>query len=397
MKSVKVGMIGLFDMLKFKNLGRDRENYIQKASASPLPEMSRINEMAKLYHPERQFLKIAEIIEENADTKSFVLVPDKERGTAQLAPFKAGSYLNISLRIGSSVASRAYSISSGPKDAFDGRYMITVKRKVGGFMSEYLLDSAKVGDRISAGEPFGRMTYNRNRDAFHVVAVAGGTGITPFRSYAEALADGSENFSMTLLYGVRKVEDILFKDTFDKVSHMMPDRFRVVYFLSDETRPGFEAGLIGSETIGRFAPSDGPYSIFAAGPSAMLSFLDKELPALGLARKYIRLERTGEEPENEGVRSVFRLTVHHRDETFSVDAMSDETVLTALERSGYAMKNMCRLGGCGFCRSRMIAGNYAATKYEKLRIADRSYHFFHPCCSYPLSDMEIEVPEENQV
>lgn len=397
MKSVKIGMIGLFDMLKFKNLGRDREDFIQKAPAAPLPETSRINEMAKLYHPDRQFLKISDIVEENADTKSFVFVPDKERGTSQLAPFKAGSYLNISLRIGSSVASRAYSISSGPKDALEGRYMITVKRKAGGFLSEYLLESAKVGDRISAGEPFGRMTYNRNRDAAHVVAVAGGTGITPFRSYAQAIADGSEDFSMTLLYGVRKEDDILFRDTFDRVSRMMPDKFRVVYFLSDERKDGFEEGFIGAEAIRRFSPSGEPYSVFAAGPAAMLSFLDKELPDLGLAQKYIRLERTGEEATKDGESTVYRLTVHHRDAAFTVDALSNETILTSLERSGYAMKNMCRLGGCGFCRSRMIAGNYFATKYEKLRIADRGYHFFHPCCSYPLSDMEIEVPEENQV
>ena len=93
--NVKVGLIGVFDMLKFKNLRKNRAEMIASAEAKPLPGTYRVNELAKRLHPAAQYLKIAEIVQETHDAKSFVLVPDEEAGTRGLAPFKAGSYINV--------------------------------------------------------------------------------------------------------------------------------------------------------------------------------------------------------------------------------------------------------------------------------------------------------------
>lgn len=93
--NVKVGLIGVFDMLKFKNLRKNRAEMIASAEAKPLPGTYRVNELAKRLHPTAQYLKIAEIVQETHDAKSFVLVPDEEAGTRELAPFKAGSYINV--------------------------------------------------------------------------------------------------------------------------------------------------------------------------------------------------------------------------------------------------------------------------------------------------------------
>lgn len=111
---------------------------------------------------------------------------------------------------------------------------------------------------------------------------------------------------------------------------------------------------------------------------------------MGMERKFIRMERT-EDVYDAGKPVDYTLTVHYRDEVFAVPARSDETVLTAFERCGLAVNNKCRVGYCGFCRSRLIKGEYHANRYEQLRLADKQFHYFHPCCSYPMSDMEIEV------
>ena len=132
--NVKVGLIGVFDMLKFKNLRKNRAEMIASAEAKPLPGTYRVNELAKRLHPTAQHLKIAEIIDETHDAKSFVLVPDKEKGTTALAPFKAGSYINVRTMLAGSVARRTYSLSSSPKEALEGKYRITVKLKEGGFL-----------------------------------------------------------------------------------------------------------------------------------------------------------------------------------------------------------------------------------------------------------------------
>lgn len=386
--NVKVGLIGVFDMLKFKNLRKNRAEMIASAEAKPLPGTYRVNELAKRLHPAAQYLKIAEIVQETHDAKSFVLVPDEEAGTRELAPFKAGSYINVRTTLAGSVARRTYSLSSSPKEALEGKYRITVKLKEGGFLSAWLHNEAKVGDKLTATEPGGHVTHSGIRDCKKVVALAGGSGITPFMSMAKAIDEGTEDFEMTLLYGARTEADLVFRADFDAIAARCP-KVKVVYVLSEEQKEGFEAGFITAELIKKYAGAE-QFSIYAVGPGAMCDFLDRELPKLGLAQKFIRMERT-EDVCDAGEVMDYTLTVHYRDELHTIPARSDETVLTAFERAGLAVNNKCRVGYCGFCRSRLVKGEYHANRYEQLRIADKQFHYFHPCCSYPMSDMEIEV------
>ena len=386
--NVKFGLIGVFDMLKFKNLRKNRAEMIASAEAKPLPGTYRVNELAKRLHPTAQYLKIAEIVQETHDAKSFVLVPDEEAGTRELAPFKAGSYINVRTTLAGSVARRTYSLSSSPKEALEGKYRITVKLKEGGFLSAWLHNEAKVGDKLTATEPGGHVTHSGIRDCKKVVALAGGSGITPFMSMAKAIDEGTEDFEMTLLYGARTEADLVFRADFDAIAARCP-KVKVVYVLSEEQKEGFEAGFITAELIKKYAGAE-QFSIYAVGPGAMCDFLDRELPKLGLAQKFIRMERT-EDVCDAGEVKDYTLTVHYRDELHTIPARSDETVLTAFERAGLAVNNKCRVGYCGFCRSRLVKGEYHANRYEQLRIADKQFHYFHPCCSYPMSDMEIEV------
>ena len=386
--NVKVGLIGVFDMLKFKNLRKNRAEMIASAEAKPLPGTYRVNELAKRLHPAAQYLKIAEIVQETHDAKSFVLVPDEEAGTRELAPFKAGSYINVRTTLAGSVARRTYSLSSSPKEALEGKYRITVKLKEGGFLSAWLHNEAKVGDKLTATEPGGHVTHSGIRDCKKVVTLAGGSGITPFMSMAKAIDEGTEDFEMTLLYGARTEADLVFRADFDAIAARCP-KVKVVYVLSEEQKEGFEAGFITAELIRKYAGAE-QFSIYAVGPGAMCDFLDRELPKLGLAQKFIRMERT-EDVCDAGEVKDYTLTVHYRDELHTIPARSDETVLTAFERAGLAVNNKCRVGYCGFCRSRLVKGEYHANRYEQLRIADKQFHYFHPCCSYPMSDMEIEV------
>ena len=55
--------------------------------------------------------------------------------------------------------------------------------------------------------------------------------------------------------------------------------------------------------------------------------------------------------------------------------------------------NKCRTCGCGFCPSKWLAGEYhVAEGRDGRREANRKFGFIHPCVTYPLSDMEIDVP-----
>lgn len=143
-----------------------------------------VNRLARLLHPEKQLLKVREVIQEAEDTRTFVLVPREENG--QLAYFAAGQYLSLTLKIGGETVTRPYSLFSSPRQALQGEYRLTIKRNGSGFVSRYLVDHWQAGTEVEASAPLGTFTYEPLRDAKNVVGIAGGSGITPFHSLAQA-------------------------------------------------------------------------------------------------------------------------------------------------------------------------------------------------------------------
>ncbi len=368
-------------------------------------EMARLPEMpdqafvlAKALHPKKQFLKVAEVIERAEDCKSFVLVPDEEKGTKSLAYFGAGKYLTVFEEVEGMKITRAYSISSKPKDSLEGRYMLTIKRVDGGLMSNYILDTWEVGRSVTVSAPEGHFEYQPLRDAKNVICLAGGSGITPFISMAGAVIDGDEDFNMTLIYGSRNRENILFYDELEEIKKN--GKVNVVHVLSDDDAEGFEKGFITAELIKKYAPDNEPYSIFICGPQAMYEFLDKEIAKLGLEKKYVRHEMFGEfrNPASQAdypsdVPETVSITVTIQDMTTTITGSTNDTVLQILEKNGIAAPARCRSGECGFCHSHLISGKvYVPKALEYRRLADFKFGCIHPCCSFPLTDLVINVP-----
>jgi hypothetical protein len=118
-----------------------------------------------------------------------------------------------------------------------------------------MLDSFKVGDEVKGSEGLGSFYYQKYRDADHVIALAGGSGITPFLSMAYAIRDGIEDFDLTILFGSRTAESVLFRDEFDQIMSQT-DKVEVIYVLSDEERAGFEHGFITADMIRKYAGDD---------------------------------------------------------------------------------------------------------------------------------------------
>lgn len=383
---------------KFISLLSERQKTFENAKAI-IPEFSdNATALARALHPKKQFVKVAEIIERAEDTKSFVLVPDTEKGTTALAYFGAGKYLTVFEEIEGMKITRAYSISSKPKDALEGRYMLTIKRVDGGLMSNYILDNWTVGTCVTVSAPEGQFEYQPLRDAKNVICLAGGSGITPFISMAGAVIDGDEEFNMTLIYGSRNKANILFYDELEEIRKT--GKVNVVHVLSDEDAEGFEKGFITAELIKKYAPENEAYSLFICGPQAMYSFLDKEIEKLGLEKKYVRHEMFGEfrNPASQAdypsdVPAEISIKVTIQDNTWTVTGSTNDTVLQILEKNGIAAPARCRSGECGFCHSHLLSGKvYVPKSLEYRRLADFKFGCIHPCCSFPLTDLEINVP-----
>ena len=383
--------------LDFTKMTPNRQAKIEAAPATALPELNSYlpNQLANALHPKAQHLKVAKITE-YSDAKTFYLEANPEKGTEKLAWFSAGQYLSLTLEIGPMKLTRPYSLSSSPREALDGYYMLTIKRVEGGLASNYILDNWAVGTEVTASEPLGVFTYEPLRDAKTIIGIAGGSGITPFRSLAKAIQDGDEDASMILLYGSRTLEDAIFQEEFKA---MESEKFKLVNVLSHESREGCENGFITADLIRKYAPQ-GDYSIFLCGPQAMYNFVDKEIATLGLRRKFIRHELFGEyfNPGKEAdyptdVAPSFRLTVKIAGKEHTIDASADTSLLRTMEAAGIAAPAHCRSGECGWCHSRLVSGDvYTPKSVDGRREADLLYGYIHPCCAFPLSDVTIEVP-----
>ena len=397
---VKIGLIGKFDMLKFKNMKKVREQAIQAAPAKEIKGDFPINNNAKALHPDFLTLVVENIIDRGgANAKTFVL---KSKDGKALPYFRAGMYLNLKLNMEGSFVTRSYSLCSSPKKALDGRYAITVRSNPGGFVADKLLAELKVGDEVISSCPQGFFYYEDLRDCPTVIGLAGGSGITPFLSMAEAIADGTEDFNLVLLFGSRDVDNILFKEELDEIAKKT-DKFKVVHVLSDAEAEGYEHGFITAELIKKYAPAGEEFSVFLCGPEGMYKFLKPEIAKLGLPERLFRrklIDVTKSVWESEGYPAecrdkVFELTVKQGADEYKIPCNANEPILVAIERAGIKSPSRCRSGECGWCRSKLVSGTYfVPAENEMRRWADKEYGYIHPCSTFATSDMVLEVPGE---
>lgn len=388
---------GAADLKRFAGLITDREKAIKEAPENEINPVFKINEIAKELHPDYQRMVIDEIItHEGAEAKTFVF---KKADNSKAAFFRAGQYVSVLLNIGDSLVTRPYSICSSPAEAKDGIVKITVRSVKDGFAAPYMLENFKEGDEVIISGPDGTFYYEEIRDAENAIALAGGSGITPFLSMAGAIRDGLENFNLTILFGSRNEESILFKAELDEIAASC-DKVKVVNVLSEEEKEGFEHGFINAELIKKYAP-EGKYSIFICGPEAMYRFAEKEIEKLGIEKKYVRRELLGvtknvsampDYPE-EAKGKEYNLKIIIGADEYETTAKADEPVLAAIERAGIPAPSRCRSGECGWCRSKLVCGTvYVPAETDGRRYMDKEFDYIHPCASFPTSDLVVAVP-----
>lgn len=386
----------------FVKMAANRIKAISAASDGPVSsnEDHLQNRLAAALHPHVQYLNVSEVIAHSDDMKSYILTPHKGGGTKSLAWFSAGQYLSVAVQIDGKTYCRPYSIASSPRDALNGSYRITVKRVLGGIVSGYILDNWKAGTVVIASAPLGDFTYEPLRDAKTVIGVAGGSGITPFRAFAKAISEGDEDFNLVLLYGSRTMADAVFSDEIAEMAKSC-DKIKLVNVLSEEKVRGKESGFITAKLIKKYAPKDADYSIFLCGPQAMYQFVDKEIETLGLRRKFVRHELFGEyfHPEKDeayqgDAEKTYQVTVRMAGKTTVIPCKGDTSLLRAMEDAGLNPPSDCRSGRCGWCHSQLLSGDvYVPESVDGRRQADLIYGYIHPCCTFPASDVAIDVPK----
>lgn len=311
-----------------------------------------------------------------------------------LPPFEAGQYINIFTEIDGVRTSRPYSISSSPKQR--AYYEITVARIKDGFVSDFLLDDIKVGDRFEANGPAGVFRFQPVFHSRKSLFLAGGSGITPFLSMTREIVDAALDRDVVMLYGCRSSGGALYDEELRAYSEKYPNfKYHLVISEKDDSWNG-ETGFIDRNLIKRLVPDYAERTCYICGPQVMNDFCKTELQELGLSEKQIRREMFGTRrdiqnepgwPENLTGDEVFNVKIGER----IIPAKSGESLLTALERSGVRMNVCCRSGECSFCRVKLVDGKVFLAKGILQRYADEKYGYIHSCKAYPISDLEIII------
>jgi ferredoxin len=205
-----------------------------------------------------------------------------------------------------------------------------------------------------------------------------------------------------LLYGSSEEDDIIYYDEFKELEKKYPNKNKVVHILSSDivSLEGCEKGFITKEIIEKYCDANSS-TFFICGPQIMYNFVEEELKKFNLPVKRIRREAFGEIKEilsnpdfpQDVADKVFKIKTHIGSLIKEIPAKATESVLVALERANLNPPSKCRSGECGFCRSLLISGDvYISPVSDWRKAGDKKFNYFHPCASYPITDLEIKIP-----
>ncbi|MEU6084114.1 FAD-binding oxidoreductase [Streptomyces sp. NPDC047108] len=339
------------------------------------------------YHPRRLTLTVAEIITETASTKTFRVRREDGR---PLPPFLAGQYVGVF----ADGTSRPYAMSSSPARA--DHYDLTVRRVASGRISNHLIDTLAVGDRLTTTGPMGTFHHNPLFHGEDVVFLAGGSGVVPAMSMIRDIADHALPRRFHLIYGSRRADDIIFRAELDAIETRHPGiRVDHVVLEGDPLGAG-PSGLLTAETIEALAgPLDGRM-VYVCGPQALYPYALEQLTLLGHPRRRIRFEANGAPARPEAQPHWPAGTDPEEEVTVTAGGTSFRTprnrpLLDALEDRGIRPEAACRSGECGLCVVRVVKGEVHAAEEARLRMSDGPFGWTHSCVAYPLTDTEIDV------
>ena len=237
-------------------------------------------------------LEVVKIEEENHNTRTFILVDAEEK--TRVFDYFPGQYLTFRFdQLASKPLIRSYTLSSSPcQKEF---VAFTVKKTLGGIVSQYLIRDIKKGDILRARGAMGGFYYDVLQDEKELVVVAAGSGVTPFasmlREYAPQLGAASVPERLSFLLSFRSREDLILWDTFSYFKKLKgvslwttlsQDPLAGDEFLQGRINPQMLAKCLAEKYRGK--------TYMLCGPEQMMQDMSKFLREVGVEEQRIRME-----------------------------------------------------------------------------------------------------------
>ena len=338
--------------------------------------------------------------QETHDVKSFFFTG----GTDSIFSYKPGQFITLEVPVEGKTIPRTYTISATPTRPY--LISITVKRVPGGIISNHLHDWLEPGKVINATAPGGKFTFLDYSCRDKLLFLSGGSGITPLMSMSRYLLDLRHNRDLVFSHSARTPEDVIFAKELEMMELSLPS-FQTCLFCDcapTGQKWDSEIGFLSPEALSRCIPDICEREVFCCGPKPYMDNACKILKELNYDMRHYHQESftfetleadapaQAEEPfkpqaAQEGVKT-YKVVFKKFNKT--VDCPANTTVLTAGRESGLPLPFGCAQGICGTCKTRMLSGKADMNHQGGIRQSEVDQGYILPCCSLPLSDLELE-------
>ena len=352
----------------------DAEAFRMEANAVAASAKARLS--SGLAWEGRRPMRVAGIVEESADVKSFYLTSLDGR---PLPSFLPGQYLTMVLPVGESERPivRCYSFSDRPRSDY---YRLSVRRQNApedspsappGAASTWLHDKVKVGDTLECDAPRGAFFHDPTSDR-PVALIGAGVGVTPLVSMLAALAHAQNAKPVYVLLGHHDGEGCLFREQLEQIAEKNAAysiRFAYSHPRKEEVlgRHYHHEGRISIDWLRDMLPSNN-FDFYLCGPPRMMQRLVPELLEWGVPDDAIHYEAFGPasvsleaspDAKQRALGSPVRFS--ESEEPVTWDG-SYSSLLELAEACGVSIAAGCRAGNCGSCRLRVVEGSTATLK-----------------------------------
>jgi len=334
-------------------------------------------------------LLIDEVVRETPDAVSLWL---RSPDGAEVA-FVPGQFLTLVVTVDGQTLRRAYSVSSHRAHA--PRVRLTIKAVHGGRVSGHLNRAAAAGATVRALGPSGDFTWDGGRE--ELVLIGGGSGITPLMAIALAALRSEVPPRVTLIYGNRGLDDVIFREELAGLAAAHRGRFEVRHVLEAPPVPwdGAEGRLDAAQLedqLEAIAPTDDAL-FYVCGPEPMMAAVRAHLDTRGVAVGRRREERFSQPAEREAPPPTGPqpARVTRGGVTEEVVVSAGETLLAAGLRAGARMPFSCTMGGCGACKCRLVEGEVTMEEPNCLSPEERADGFVLACVARPCGPVAVEV------
>lgn len=335
--------------------------------------------------------------DETHDVKSFLF----RTRSPSLFRYRPGQFITFELVIDGETINRCYTLSSPPTrpDAVS----ITVKRKVGGKVSNWLHDTMRPGGEIKAVGLAGDFTCTLH-PADKYLFLSGGSGVTPLMSMLRTHVDLGEDRDIVFAHSARTPRDIIFRH---ELAAMVAGttRLRTAFVCESAGEDALwsePTGFLDLAMLKAVAPDFAGREIFCCGPEPYMRAVRGMLKGAGFDMAHYHEESfnfgqleeaAAEAPAAQSAPASaseggFQIAFTKLGQT--ITCAPDQFILDAAKAAGMRLPFSCAKGLCGTCKTKKLSGDVDMNHGGGIRKREIEQGMILICCSKPLSDITLE-------